>query len=105
MFFDGTWLELEVDRLEVVQLNISLYRIASFSLPTMVFHCFASLGSVGLSSTGPDESTGSGHDLYVARKKNNFGIIVYISHLLYFHNRARWAIKVIICPFRGTREI
>ena len=61
----------------VVQLNISLYRIASFSLPRMVFHCFASLGSVGLSSTGPDESTGSGHDLYVARKKNNFGIIVH----------------------------
>ena len=28
-----------------------------------------------------------------------------ISHLLYFHNRAKWAIIVIICLFRGTREI
>ena len=34
-----------------------------------------------------------------------FGIIIDISHLLYCHNRARWAIIVIICPFRGTREI
>lgn len=33
------------------------------------------------------------------------GLNFYISHLLYYHNRARWAIKVIICPFRDTREV
>ena len=34
-----------------------------------------------------------------------YKILMHIFHLLYFHNRARWAIIVIICPFRGTREI
>ena len=32
-------------------------------------------------------------------------LTVHISHILYFYNRAKWAIIVIICPFRGTREI
>ena len=50
---DGTW--VEVGGLEIgcpARCILLVYRIASFSLPKMIFHRFASLGPVGLSSTG-----------------------------------------------------
>ena len=77
----------------------SLYCYSLLNCSEAVHYCHSSILSKGLKFTIDNRSTTHCISTLIASK------LINISHLIYFYYRAKWAIKVIIWPFKGIREI